>query len=179
ITTAPGVGNADILGSSIHPDVFRDSVYTFCLQRIADTVSTSDLIYYLTDGTQYARGSGQLGSTAGIDIYFVETVSHTYACDDSIAVPFTVDVCTAVQELADGAVLLGPNPFTDVLTLRSPTDLRYVIYNAVGAELLSGTAHGGAITTLPTAPLAAGLYTVRCTALDGTDARVFAVVKAQ
>ena len=59
--------------------------------------------------------------------------------------PFTVEVCTGVQELADGAVILGPNPFTDALTLRPTSDVRYVLYNAVGAELLSGTARGGAL----------------------------------
>ncbi|MEO8591406.1 MAG: M43 family zinc metalloprotease, partial [Flavobacteriales bacterium] len=168
----------DMLGS-IHPDVFRDSVYTIHMERIADTLSTADMVYYFTDDSLYARGTGQLGTTADIDLYFFETVSHIYTCADSIAVPFMVEVCTGVQELAEGNLLLGPNPFTDVLTLRPTNDLRYVLYNAVGAELLSGTARAGALTELPTGHLAAGLYTVRCTALDGTGGRVFPVVKAQ
>ncbi|MBK7287660.1 MAG: hypothetical protein IPI95_11440 [Flavobacteriales bacterium] len=168
----------DMLGS-IHPEVLRDSIYTIWMQRVADTLPTADQVYYFTDGTFYARGTGQYGTTDDIDLYFQEIVSHTYTCADSIAVPFTVEVCTGVQEFTEGTVLIGPNPFTDVLTLRARTDLRYVLYNAVGAELLSGTALGGAITMLPTAELAAGLYTVRCTALEGTGARTVAVVKAE
>lgn len=74
-------------------------------------------------------------------------------------------------------MLLGPNPFTEALTLNSSTDVRYALYNAVGAELLSGTAPGGSRTTLPTAHLAAGLYTMRCTALDGTGMQTVKVVK--
>ena len=178
ITTTVGGSYPDMLGS-IHPDVFRDSVYTLLFARIADTLPTADIIYYFTDGTQYARGTGQLGNTADIDLYFQETVSHTYTCADSIAVPFTVEVCTGVYELAEGNLLLGPNPFTDALTLRSSADVRYVLYNAVGAELLSGTTRGDALTNLHTGHLAAGLYTVRCTALDGTGGQVFKLLKEE
>ncbi|MBL0127849.1 MAG: hypothetical protein IPP83_10430 [Flavobacteriales bacterium] len=168
----------DMLGS-IHPEVYRDSVYTIHMERVADALPTADQVYYFTDGTLYARGTGQYGTVADIDLYFSESVAHVYTCADSIAVPFTVEVCTGVQELAEENVLLGPNPFTDALTLRSRTDRRYVLYNAVGAELLSGTTRSGTLTTLPTAHLAAGLYTLRCTAMDGTGARTVAVVKAQ
>ncbi|MFZ1687146.1 MAG: M43 family zinc metalloprotease, partial [Flavobacteriales bacterium] len=90
----------DMLGN-MHPDVLRDSVYTLQFQRLPDTLSTSDMVYYFTDGSLYARGEGQYGNTTGIDFYFQETVSRTYTCADSIAVPFTVDVCTGVTELAD------------------------------------------------------------------------------
>ena len=106
-------------------------------------------------------------------------MSRTYTCADSIEVPFTVEVCTGVQELAEGDVLLGPNPFTDVLTLRARTDVRYVMYNALGAELLSGIGRGGALTSIGTGQLAAGLYTMRYAAVDGTSLRVFSVVKAE
>lgn len=168
----------DILGD-IHPVVLRDSVYTIQLERLPDAIPNANQLYYFTDGSLYARGTGQFGTATGIDLYFQETVSHIYTCADSIAVPFTVDVCTGVQELAEGTVLLGPNPFTDALTLHPRTDLRYVLYNAVGAELLSGTARSGALTNLPTVHLAAGLYTMRCMKLDGTGGRVVKVVKAE
>ncbi|MCC6937651.1 MAG: hypothetical protein IT226_05460 [Flavobacteriales bacterium] len=168
----------DMLGS-IHPEVFRDSVYTIWMERVADALPTADQVYYFTDGTLYARGTGQYGTEADIDLYFQETVSHVYTCGDPIAVPFTVEACTGVQELAEGNLLIGPNPFTDAITLRARSDVRYVLYNAVGAELLSGTTRSGTLTTLPTAHLAAGLYTLRCTAMDGTGARTVAVVKAQ
>lgn len=176
VITSPGGSYPNMLGS-MHPDVFRDSVYTLQFERIADTLSSGDLVYYYTDGTQYARGTGQFGTTEDIDFYFQQTVSHIYTCADSITVPFTVEVCTGVEELAEGSMLLGPNPFTEALTLNSSTDVRYALYNAVGAELLSGTAPGGSRTTLPTAHLAAGLYTMRCTALDGTGMQTVKVVK--
>jgi hypothetical protein len=168
----------DVLGS-IHPDVLRDSAYTVQLERLPDTLTTSDMIYYFTDGSLYARGTGQVGTATDVDIYFQETVSHTYACADSIAVPFMVEVCTGVQELAEGEVVLGPNPFTDALALRPVNDVRYVLYNAVGAELLSGTARAGSLTALNTALLAVGLYTLRVTAPDGSSARVYPVVRGR
>ncbi|MEO5584699.1 MAG: hypothetical protein ABIQ75_04515, partial [Flavobacteriales bacterium] len=178
ITNSPGSSYPDMLGS-IHPEVFRDSVYTLQFVRIADTLSTADLVYYFTDGTVYARGAGQFGTTEDIDFYFQETVSHIYTCADSLAVPFTVEVCAGVEELANGTLLLGPNPFMELLSLRSSTGVQYALYNAVGAELLSGTAQGGALTTLPTAHLAAGLYNLRFTELDGTGSRTMKVVKAE
>lgn len=168
----------DVLGS-LHPDVLRDSAYTLQLVRLPDTLTTADMIYYFTDGSLYARGTGQLGTTDSIDFYFQETVSRSYTCADSITVPFAVEVCMGVHELAEGAVVLGPNPFTEVLTLRARTDVRYVLYNAVGAELLSGIARGGVLATVGTGALAVGLYTVRCTTLDGAGARIFPVLKAE
>ncbi|MBK6475449.1 MAG: hypothetical protein IPF95_12200 [Flavobacteriales bacterium] len=176
ITNNAGTSYPDMLGS-IHPEVYRDSVYTIQFERIADTLSTADLVYYFTDGTRYPRGTGQYATTADIDFYFAETVSHTYTCSDSIAVPFTVDICTGVQQFAEGTVFLGPNPFTESLTLHSNITMRYTLYNAVGAELLTGTAPSGQSITLPTAQLAAGLYTVRCWPQDGTISRTMKVVK--
>ncbi|MBK9074743.1 MAG: hypothetical protein IPL77_07120 [Flavobacteriales bacterium] len=175
-TITPSGSYPDILGS-MHPEVLRDSAYTIQLERLPDTLTTSDMIYYFTDGTQYARGTGQYGNTPDVDFYFQETVSHTYTCADSITVPFTVEVCTGVTELAEGDVVLGPNPFADMLTLRATSDVRYVLYNALGAELLSGFGRADAPTNIGTGQLAAGLYTLRCAAPDGTAGRVFSVVK--
>lgn len=166
----------DITGS-MHPEVLRDSMYTIRVERLPDTLLTAPTVYYFTDGSRYARGTGQYGSTDSIDFYFQETVSHTYTCADSVTVPFMVEVCTGVQERAEGVVVLGPNPFTEALTLRATTDVQYVLCNAVGAELLSGTVRSGTLTSIGTAQLAAGLYTVRVVAKDGTAGRVFSVVK--
>ena len=166
----------DITGT-MHPEVLRDSTYTIRIERLPDALLTPPSVYYFTDGSLYPRGTGQYGSTTGIDFYFQETVSRTYTCADSITVPFTVEVCTGVQELTEGAVLLGPNPFGEVLALRPTNDVRYVLYNAVGAELLFGTARAGALTSVGTAQLAAGLYMMRVVAADGTSGRVFSVVK--
>jgi len=168
----------DLLGS-MHPEVLRDSVYTIQLQRLPDTLSTADLVYFFTDGSLYARGTGQFGTSVDVDFYFQETVSRIYGCADSIEVPFTVEVCTGVEAPAAGDILVGPNPFTDALTLQALTDMRYVLYNAAGAELLSGTARSGSSTRLGIAQLAAGLYTVRCTTLDGAGVRVFPMLKAE
>ncbi len=176
ITIPPNASLPDILGT-MRPEVLRDSVYTFQLERLPDTLATANQVYYFTDGTRYPRGTGQFDTIADVDFYFQETVSHIYTCADSIAVPFTVEVCTGVPELAEGDVVLGPNPFTDALTLRPTYDVRYVLYNAVGAELLSGMARGGALTSIGTGHLAAGVYTLRATAPDGTGGRVFSVVK--
>ena len=81
------------------------------------------------------------------------------------------------QQFAEGTVFLCPNPFTESLTLHSNITMRYTLYNAVGAELLTGTAPSGQSITLPTAQLAAGLYTVRCWPQDGTISRTMKVVK--
>lgn len=166
----------DILGS-MHPQVLRDSVYTIQLERLPDADPNANQIYYFTDGALYPRGTGQFGTTTGIDLYFQETVSRTYTCADSITVPFTVEVCTGLPELADSDVQLGPNPFTDGLTLRTRTDLRYMLYNALGAELISGTTRGGAPTSLDTGGLATGVYTVRLWAMDGSGQRVVVMVR--
>ncbi|MBP7450296.1 MAG: hypothetical protein KA817_09670 [Flavobacteriales bacterium] len=168
----------DILGS-MHPEVLRDSIYTLQLVRLPDTLSTANQIYYFTDDSRYTRGTGQFDTLTSVDLYFQETVSQTYSCADSIEVPFTVEVCTGVQERVVGDVLLAPNPFTDALYLAARTDVRYVLYNAVGAKLLTGFARGGTRTSVGTGPLAAGLYTVRCTAVDGAGERVFPVYKAE
>ena len=166
----------DILGD-MHPQVLRDSAYTIQLERLADAVPGANTIYYFTDGGLYTRGTGQYGSSTGLDFYFQETVSRTYTCADSITVPFMVEVCTGVQELAVGDVVLGPNPFGDALTMRTMHDVRYVLYNALGAELLIGTARGGSITSIGTGHLAQGIYTLRWTSPDGTGGRVLKVVK--
>ncbi len=167
----------DVLGT-MHPLVLRDSVYTIQLVRLPDADPNANQVYYFTDDSRYPRGTGQFGTTDSIDFYFEETVSRTYTCADSITVPFTVEVCTGIgTREAEGEVLLGPNPFGDLLTLRPTNDVRYVLYNAVGAELLSGTARGGALTNIGTAGLAAGLYTIRIATADGTSGRVYKVLK--
>jgi hypothetical protein len=176
ITVPLNTSYPDVLGN-MHPDVLRDSTYTLYLVRLPDTLPTADMIYYFTDGSLYARGTGQLGAADSIDFYFQETVSRSYTCADSITVPFWVEVCEGVQELAEGAVVLGPNPFTEVLTLRARTDVRYVLYNAVGAQLFSGVVQAGAITSIGTGQLAVGLYSVRFVAVDGSAGSVFSVVK--
>ena len=176
ITVPPNTSLVDILGA-MQVEVLRDSVYTMQLERLSDALPTANQIYYFTDGSRYPRGTGQFGSTADIDFYFKETVSRIYTCADSITVPFTVEVCTGMPEQDLGTVLIGPNPFSDVLTLRAGWDLEYVLYNAVGAELLSGIARGGSPTSLSTAHLAAGLYMVRVNAEDSTVQRTLAVVK--
>jgi hypothetical protein len=107
------------------------------------------------------------------------TVVDGNGCAASAVDIMEVAVCfsgIADQPALDG-ISIGPNPFTDALALRSRTDVRYVVYNAVGAELLSGTARGGALTSMGTSHLAAGLYTVRVSAVDGTGGRVFKLVK--
>ncbi len=176
ITIPTNTSYPDVLGT-MHPEVLRDSVYTVYMERLPDTLSTSDQIYYFTDGSLYARGTGQFGTATDVDHFFQESVSHIYTCSDSIAVPFIVEVCTGLHDLIASDVLLGPNPFTDMLTLRSSADVLYVLYNAVGAELLSGMARGGAPASIGMSRLAVGLYTLRLTAVDGTLGRVVKVVK--
>ncbi len=178
ITVPANVSIVDILGT-MHPQVLRDSAYTIQLERLPDANPNANQIYFFTDDSLYPRGTGQFGTTDSLDFYFRETVSRIYTCADSVAVPFTVEVCTGVAELAVGEVVLGPNPFTDVLTLRPTNDVRYVLYNAVGAELLSGMALGGALTSIGTAHLAAGVYTVRVVGEDGTGERVLKVPLAE
>ncbi|MBK8498688.1 MAG: hypothetical protein IPL52_07690 [Flavobacteriales bacterium] len=166
ITIPPNLSSPDILGD-MHPQVLRDSAYTIQLERLPDGVAGANTIYFFTDGSLYPRGTGQYGSTDSLDLYFQETVSRTYTCADSITVPFTVEVCTGVEELAEGAVLLGPNPFGDVLTLRTTNDVRYVLYNAVGAELLTGTARVGRSRALARRSWRRGLHGAGC-GEDGT-----------
>ncbi|HRH37872.1 MAG TPA: hypothetical protein PK760_05975, partial [Flavobacteriales bacterium] len=177
-TITTGDAYPNVLGD-MHPQVLRDSTYTFSVERLPDGIPGTATTYYFNDGTLYGRGTGQYRSSTSVDLFFQETVSHTYTCADSISVPFTVEVCTGMQELGANEVILGPNPFNDVLTLRSSADVRYVLYNAVGAELLTGMARGHALTNLSTEQLAAGLYTLRYTALDGTGARALKVVKGE
>ncbi len=168
----------DVLGS-MHPEVLRDSAYTLQLERLPDTLSTSDMVYFFTDGSLYPRGTGQVGTSTDVDLYFQETVSHIYTCSDSIAVPFTVEVCTGVQELSEGDVVLGPNPFTDALAVRSKEDMRYVLYNALGVEVLSGMARAGALTRMDTHQLAAGPYILRLAGSTEGSQRVFTAVKSE
>jgi len=174
--TVPNNSYPDMLGD-MHPVVIRDSVYTLQLERLPDTLSTADQMYYFTDGSLYTRGTGQFGTDTDIDLYFEETVSRIYTCVDSIAVPFTVEVCTGLAELAVDDVLIGPNPFSNVLTLRPANSLRYTLFNAQGALVASGMARGGEATGINAMQLAAGLYTLRVTASDGTGQRAFVLVR--
>ncbi|MBK8612472.1 MAG: hypothetical protein IPN85_03120 [Flavobacteriales bacterium] len=174
--TVPNNSYPDMLGD-MHPVVIRDSVYTLQLERLPDTLSMADQMYFFTDGSLYTRGTGQFGTDTNIDLYFEETVSRIYSCADSIAVPFTVEVCTGLAEIGEDDLLLGPNPFTDVLTLRPRSSLRYTLYNAQGALVASGMARGGEATDIGTTALAAGLYTLRVTAMDGTGQRAFVLVR--
>ncbi len=178
ITVPANISMVDVLGT-MHPEVLRDSVYTIQVERLPDTLGTANQLYYFTDGSLYTRGTGQFGSTTDVDLYFREFVSRTYICSDSIVVPFTVEVCTGMMDQDLGDVLLGPNPFNEMLTLRSRTDARYVLYNAVGAELLSGYTRGDGLTQLRTTQLAAGTYMLHVMAPDGTGRKAFPVVKAE
>ncbi|HMC97640.1 MAG TPA: hypothetical protein VKG92_08310, partial [Flavobacteriales bacterium] len=75
ITVPLNTSYPDVIGS-MHPDVSRDSVYTVRLERLPDTLTTSNMVYYFTDGSLYTRGTGQYGNTSGIDFFFQESVSH-------------------------------------------------------------------------------------------------------
>lgn len=88
-----------------------------------------------------------------------------------------VDICTGVRNENDDQIFIAPNPFVEVLTLQAPTDVRYALYNTMGAELLSGIGRGGMPTRIATGQLAPGAYTILLVGMDGGNERWERVVK--
>ncbi|MEO8066553.1 MAG: hypothetical protein ABI599_02555 [Flavobacteriales bacterium] len=160
ITAAIYTGEPDLLGN-IHPDVLEDSIYTFLFERLPDTVTVNQPVLYTFGNDSYTRGDADVNGVLGTDLWFKEYVSRTYSCTDSVEVPFEVEVCTGVIALQQEGFSVGPNPFNEVIAIRSAIATGYVLCNSLGAEVLAGSIRPGSTAVVDARALAPGLYTLR------------------
>lgn len=178
ITTNMYNGEPDLLGN-IHPEVVKDSLYTFLFERLPDTIAVNQPILYSFDNNYYTRGNADVNGVLGTDIWFKEFVSRTYSCPDSIEVPFDVEVCTGVATVDDGGIVVGPNPFSEVISIRSTEAIGYVLCNSLGAEVLSGSVRAGSTEVVDANELAPGWYTLRTVSSNDGQVHPIALMKTR
>lgn len=136
---------------------------TVCLNNSPITVTGSPA------GGTYA-GSGLSGNSfnpamAGAGTY---TLTYTYAdgntCQASANKVITVALCTGIEEINDGDVLVYPNPASDRVVIKLTPDMipttSVELYDATGKLVLSEKAKE-AMVMLYTRSLAKGLYHLR------------------
>ncbi|MES2131488.1 MAG: T9SS type A sorting domain-containing protein, partial [Bacteroidota bacterium] len=104
-------------------------------------------------------------TTAGAGTY---TLSYNYTngngCSASANAVIIVDLCTGIEEINNGELIIYPNPAKETLTIKLATGLvgntTVELYDAIGKLVISHKATD-ATTTLSVENLAKGMYTLR------------------
>ena len=104
-------------------------------------------------------------ATAGAGTY---TLSYNYTnsngCGASANTVITVELCTGIEEINGGELIIYPNPAKETLTIKLATGLvgntMVELYDAIGKLVISHKATD-ATTTLSVTDLARGIYTLR------------------
>jgi hypothetical protein len=125
---------------------------TVSFAGISLTSNADGATYQWFDCNAFATIPGQTGQS------FIPTANGSYAVIVSDGLCSDTSTCTnftlGVEDAAEYAIHLYPNPTSDVLTIDAAERvLGYHIYNVQGAEVLRGSEH-----TIPVAHLADGLY---------------------
>jgi hypothetical protein len=115
-------------------------------------------------------GTGVSGNTFNPALSGAGTFTTSYTvtdhnnCSNSANKTFTVDLCTGIEEINNGELVIYPNPAKESLTIRLVTGLvdntTIELYDAIGKIVISHKVTD-ATTTLSLNNLATGIYTVR------------------
>ena len=106
------------------------------------------------------------------EFIFREFITQRYACPVSNELPLVVEICSGIPEDGLPEVQIGPNPFTDVLTLRTGNSgIRYVLQGNDGRLVAQGWVAAHSVDPLTLPDLAAGSYVLHLWTADGRAAQ--------
>jgi|JI9StandDraft_2_1071091.scaffolds.fasta_scaffold00513_21 hypothetical protein len=172
----------DTIATDVFPALFATgtglimeagTTYTFALipQAGGSDILYPTIQYMWTD--VYTAGMGQVtGVSTPHDIIFREFITQRFACPVINELPLEVEVCSGIPEDGLTEVVLGPNPFTDLLTLRTgDSGIHYVLQAYDGRLVAQGSAAAHSVDPLTLPDLAAGSYVLHLWTADGRVAQ--------
>ena len=137
---------------------------------VADFTWLSPVNATATSWTTYEAGIPQGAKYIAIN-YFSNYLYYLYI--DNIEIKTN----TSVEEHAQSAVRVYPNPASDFVTIAADANITSVeIYNMAGQKVIAVDAND-VTTTVNTTTLAKGMYTVRINTVNGTVNQKFAVAR--